>query len=112
MARVLAALCRTALEAAFLEPARRRLLGTGLPHDEIERRIAKAHKLTELVSLALYGETDRVGEALTDLTRAYGQQATDHIRWCNRGSHGAVPVDDVEEIIRRTADLAKAVRSL
>ncbi|MDX3453575.1 AAA family ATPase [Streptomyces sp. ME02-8801-2C] len=112
VARVLPGLCRTALEAAFLEPARRRLLGTGLPHDEIERRIAKAHKLTELASLALYGETDRVGEAMTDLTRAYGQQATDHIRWCNRGSHEAVPVDDVEEIIRRTADLAKAVRSL
>ncbi|MEU6382811.1 AAA family ATPase [Streptomyces bauhiniae] len=112
VARVLPGLCRTALEAALLEPARRRLLGTGLPHDEIERRIAKAHKLTELASLALYGETDRVGETMTDLTRAYGQQATDHIRWCNKGSHEAVPVDDVEEIIRRTADLAKAVRSL
>ncbi|MGW2772131.1 AAA family ATPase [Streptomyces olivaceoviridis] len=111
-ARVLPGLCRTALEAALLEPARRRLLGTGLPHDEIERRIAKAHRLTELASLALYGETDRVGEAMTDLTRAYGQQATDHIRWCNRGSHEAVPIDDVEGIIRRTADLAKAVRSL
>ncbi|MFF9026645.1 AAA family ATPase [Streptomyces iakyrus] len=110
--RVLPGLCRTALEAALLEPARRRLLGTGLPHDEIERRIAKAHKLTELASLALYGETDRVGETMTDLTRAYGQQATDHIRWCNRGSHEAVPVDDAEEIIRRTAELAKAVRSL
>lgn len=53
-----------------------------------------------------------MGEAMADLTRAYGAQATDHIRWCNKGSHEAVPVDDVEEIIRRTADLAKAVRSL
>ncbi|MFD4974933.1 hypothetical protein [Streptomyces sp. NPDC058424] len=112
VARVLPGLCRTALEAALLEPARRRLLGTGLPHAEIEQRIAKAHRLTELASLALYGESDRVGETMTDLTRAYGHQATDHIRWCNRGSHEAVPVDDVEEIIRRTADLTKAVRSL
>ncbi|MFC9510082.1 AAA family ATPase [Streptomyces sp. NPDC057002] len=110
--RVLPGLCRTALEAAFPGPARRRLLGTGLPHAEIEQRIAKAHRLTELASLALFGETDRVGEAMTDLTRAYGQQATDHIRWCNKGSHEAVPVDDAEEIIRRTADLAKAVRAL
>lgn len=112
VARVLPGLCRTALEAALLEPARRRLLGTGLPHAEIEQRIAKAHKLTELASLALHGETDRVAETMTDLTRAYGRQAADHIRWCNRGSHEAVPVDDVDEIIRRTADLAKAVRSL
>ncbi|MCP9956524.1 hypothetical protein [Streptomyces sudanensis] len=112
VARVLPGLCRTALEAALLELARRRLLGTGLPHAEIEQRVAKVHKLTELASLALYGEMDRVGEAMADLTRAYGQQATDHIRWCNKGSHEAVPVDDVEEIIRRTADLAKAVRSL
>ncbi|MFE1297867.1 hypothetical protein [Streptomyces sp. NPDC058731] len=112
VARVLPGLCRTALEAALLEPARRRLLGRGLPHAEIEQHIAKAHKLTELASLALYGETDRVGETMTDLTRAYGQQATDHIRWCNKGSHEAVPVHDAEEIIRRTADLAKAVRAL
>ncbi|MGW0576562.1 AAA family ATPase [Streptomyces sp. NPDC002920] len=112
VARVLPGLCRTALEAAFLEAARRRLLGAGLPHAEIEQRIATAHKLTELASLALYGEADRVGEAMTDLTRAYGSQATDHIRWCNKGAHEPVPVGDVEEIIRRTADLAKAVRAL
>ncbi|MFD8809913.1 AAA family ATPase [Streptomyces sp. NPDC059627] len=112
VARVLPGLCRTALEAAFLESARRRLLGAGLPHAEIEQCIAKAHKLTELASLALYGEADRVGEAMTDLTRAYGSQATDHIRWCNKGAHEPVPVGDVEEIIRRTADLAKAVRAL
>ncbi|MFK4121379.1 hypothetical protein [Streptomyces longwoodensis] len=49
---------------------------------------------------------------MTDLTRGYGQQATDHIRWCNKGTHEARPVDDAEEIIPRTADLAKAVRSL
>ncbi|WP_244410036.1 ATP-binding protein [Streptomyces albofaciens] len=36
VARVLPGLCRTALEAALLEPARRRLLGRGLPHAEIE----------------------------------------------------------------------------
>ncbi|MEF9903462.1 hypothetical protein [Streptomyces sp. P9-A2] len=112
VARVLPGLCRTALEAALLEPARRRLLGTGLPHAEIEQHIAKARKLTELASLALYGEADRAGEAMTDLTRAYGSQATDHIRWCNKGTHEAVPVGDVEDIIRRTADLAKAVRAL
>ncbi|MEV0690351.1 hypothetical protein [Streptomyces sp. NPDC050388] len=53
-----------------------------------------------------------MGETMTDLNRAYGQQATDHIRWCNKGAHEAVPVDDAEEIIRRTADFAKAVRSL
>lgn len=112
VARVLPGLCRTALEAAFLESARRRLLGAGLPHAEIEQRIAKAHKLTELASLALYGEADRVGEAMIDLTRAYGSQTTDHIRWCNKGVHEPVPVGHVEEIIRRTADLAKAVRAL
>ncbi|MEU5585047.1 hypothetical protein [Streptomyces chrestomyceticus] len=91
VARVLPGLCRTALEAALLEPARRRLLGRGLPHAEIEQHVAKAHKLTELAPLALYGETDRVGETMTDLTRAYGQQATDHIRWCNKGSTKPYP---------------------
>lgn len=112
VARVLPGLCRTALEAALLEPARRRLLSTGMPHTDIERHIAKARKLTELASLALYGAADRGGEAMTDLTRAYGAEATDHIRWCNKGTHEAVPFADAEDIIRRTADLAKAVRAL
>ncbi|MFE9168206.1 hypothetical protein ACFYNZ_01545 [Streptomyces kebangsaanensis] len=46
VARVLPGLYRTALEAALLEPARRRLLGAGLPHAEIEQRIAKARGWT------------------------------------------------------------------
>lgn len=83
-----------------------------MPHTDIERHIAKARKLTELASLALYGAADRGGEAMTDLTRAYGAEATDHIRWCNKGTHEAVPFADAEDIIRRTADLAKAVRAL
>lgn len=58
-ARVLPGLCRTALEAALLEPARRRLLGAGLPHAEIEQRIAKAHKLADRCLGAPDAVTDR-----------------------------------------------------
>jgi energy-coupling factor transporter ATP-binding protein EcfA2 len=110
--RVLPGLCRTALEAAFLEPARRRLLGKGLPHAEVERLIGKAHRLAELASLALYGEADRAGEAMGDLTRAYGDEAGRLIAWCNKGSHEAVPARDVDDTIRHTAELARAVRAL
>ncbi|WP_167828743.1 AAA family ATPase [Streptomyces sp. MZ04] len=111
-ARVLPGLCRTALEAAFLEPARRRLLARGLAHAEVERRIAAAHKLSDLASLALYGESDRPGEAMGELSRRYGDDAGDIIRWCVKGAHEAVPVKDVDDTIRRITELATAVRAL
>lgn len=38
VARALPGLCRTAQEAALLEPARRRLLGTGVPHGSLAAR--------------------------------------------------------------------------
>ncbi|MGW0705315.1 AAA family ATPase [Streptomyces sp. NPDC002643] len=111
-ARVLPGLCRTALEAAFLEPARRRLLAKGIPHAEVERLIGKAHRLSDLASLTLYGEPDRPGEAMSDLARAFGDDARALIAWCNKGAHEAVPARDVDDTIRRTAELARAVRGL
>ncbi|MFF3286420.1 AAA family ATPase [Streptomyces sp. NPDC003023] len=110
--RVLPGLCRTALEAALLDPARRTLLAAGLAHPEVERRIERAHKLTELASLALYGDSDRPREAVDALVRLHGQDASALVHWCNKGSHEAVPVSDVDDIIRRVSDLAKVVRAL
>lgn len=110
--RVLPGLCRTALEAAFLEPARRRLLGSGLEHAEIERRIGKAHKLVELAALALYGDAARQGEVLDDVARSYGAGARTLIEWCNKGSHESVPAQDIESVLQETRQLAAKVREL
>lgn len=111
-ARVLPGLCRTALEAAFLEPARRRLLGSGLEHAEIERRIGKAHKLVELAALALYGDAARQGEVLDEVARTYGAGARTLIEWCNKGSHESVPAQDIESVLQETRGLAAKVREL
>ncbi|MFF3877178.1 AAA family ATPase [Streptomyces sp. NPDC001978] len=112
IARVLPGLCRTALEAALLEPARRRLLAAAVPHSEVEHRIGKARKITELASVALYGVADRPREALADLDRAFGEATSALIRWCNKGAHEAVPVEDAEAVITRTTELARKVRAL
>ncbi|MCQ6554162.1 hypothetical protein NPS70_13280 [Streptomyces sp. C10-9-1] len=76
------------------------------------KRVTRDPSFTTKLRASWDGATLRMGGAMTALTRAYGQQATDHILWCDKGSHEAVPVGDVEEIIRRTAHLANAVRSL
>ncbi|MDT3399091.1 AAA family ATPase [Streptomyces sp. B1866] len=112
MARVLPGLCRTALEAALLEPARRRLLGACLDHAEIERRVAEAHTLTELAALALHGDAARRSEALDDLERTCGAGVRELFWWCNKGAHESAPVDDVEAVLRETRRVATQVRAL
>ncbi|MEU4093340.1 AAA family ATPase [Streptomyces sp. NPDC026673] len=112
VSRVLPGLCRTALEAAFLPAARRRLLRSGRDHASVEREISRAHKLTELAALAMYGDRARSAEVLPDLERAYGGWAAELIRLCNRGSHEAVPVPDVDELIDETKRLAGKVQEL
>lgn len=47
-----------------------------------------------------------------DLARAHGEDVRDLIAWCNKGAHEAVPARDIDDTIRRTADLARAVRAL
>ncbi|MFE7243469.1 AAA family ATPase [Streptomyces sp. NPDC057580] len=112
VSRVLPGLCRTALEAAFLPAARRRLLRSGRDHASVEREISRAHKLTELGALAMYGDRTRSAEVLHDLERAHGGWAADLIRLCNRGSHEAVPVADVNQLIDETRRLAGKVQEL
>ncbi|MFD8332949.1 AAA family ATPase [Streptomyces solisilvae] len=105
--RVLPAMCRVALEAAFLTVARRtlRLAGVSLP--DSEERIAKAGPLTGLAALALAVQHDTV---LDIIARDHGPWAKDLIRQCNTASHQRpAHVTDRKDLIRRTERLAKAV---
>ena len=54
--------CRSAVEAAALARTRRELLGAGVDHREVQRRVDRARTTWETVSLAVFGLPDKVDE--------------------------------------------------
>ncbi|MEV4336075.1 AAA family ATPase [Streptomyces sp. NPDC049590] len=110
--RVLPQMCRGALEAAYLDPARRRLRAEGLGHADIEARIAKTHKVTELAALAFYDSTMEPAQVLAAVAQEHGPWARSLIERCNAGAHQwLAPIGDRMELVRDTERLVKAVRS-
>ncbi|WP_280266231.1 AAA family ATPase [Nocardia wallacei] len=67
--------CRSAIEAAALARARRTLLGAGVDHREVQRRVDAARTTWEKVSLAVFGDPDRVDDlnALMDREAAWAR---------------------------------------
>ncbi|WP_425301342.1 AAA family ATPase [Nocardia wallacei] len=61
--------CRSAIEAAALARARRTLLGAGVDHREVQRRVDAARTTWEKVSLAVFGDPDRVDDLNAQLDR-------------------------------------------
>lgn len=109
--RVLPQMCRGALEAAYLEPARRRLRADGRSHDEVEAAIGRTHKLTELVALAFYGSGMAPAEVLAAVAQDHGPWARTLIERCNAGAHrAAAPSSDPMDMVRETEKLARAVQ--
>jgi hypothetical protein len=54
--------CRSAIEAAALARSRRTLLAEGIDHREVQRRVDAARTTWEKVSLAVFGDPDRVDD--------------------------------------------------
>ncbi|WP_406407714.1 AAA family ATPase [Streptomyces sp. NBC_01643] len=107
--RVLPAMCRVALEAAFLDAARRALRDAGTGLAESEKKISETHTLTGLAALALATEP---AEVLDAIAREYGPWARALIKQCNQGSHQAVaPIGDRRDLVKRTERLAKGVQA-
>ncbi|MFD8631814.1 AAA family ATPase [Streptomyces sp. NPDC059533] len=109
--RVLPQMCRGALEAAYLEPARRRLRADGHSHDEVEARVGRTHKLTELAALAFYDSGMAPAEVLAAVAQEHGPWARTLIERCNAGAHQApAPSGDPMDLVRATEKLARAVQ--
>jgi recombinational DNA repair ATPase RecF len=98
--------CRLGLEAACADLVRRRELGAGRQHHEVEAELAAAGRLVPLLALALLGDGRRGGEVYGRLHR-HGGWAVEAVKACNAGSHGAFHGDpgalvkDVEDLIAR-----------
>jgi hypothetical protein len=109
--RVIPGLCRLALEAACNEAVRRRRIGRGEPHAEVEKLLEKADKLSRLVALALFDDAGRGADVLPRLNKERREHA-DVFRWCNEGAHeGAVgPITDRVHDTTRLAQWLKNLR--
>ncbi|GAA2873870.1 ATP-binding protein [Streptosporangium fragile] len=111
---VLPGLCRVALEGAFVEVARRRLLTADADHDAVERRIAEARRSSEIAAVALGVEP---GEVVGWLNRTIGPWAGSVFHACNRGAHdqggfeavfrgtGKDPIEYVTKLVRRLREV-------
>ena len=107
---VVPGLCREALEAACMESVRRRRLGKGESHADVEALLLKAHKLNNLAALALFDDPARAGDVLPRINKEGGKTAADTFKACNEGAHGSyagVLVDFVHDAKKLAAWLQK-----
>ncbi|WP_214104587.1 ATP-binding protein [Acrocarpospora catenulata] len=114
-AAVLPGMCRVALETAFVEVARRRLLADGVDHATTEKQIADARSTGEMavIALGVPQQKDVSGE----LSRRFGAWAADVYEACNQGSHepqrfyarlrgsGSDPIAQVTKLVRKVREM-------
>ncbi len=106
-ARVVPGFCRLALEAAASEALRRQWLGSGTPHDEVDRRLA-GKGLTELLAWLYFGTPARRNDVAERLGRLNVPEAAAIVHDCQAGTHARF-TGDPAELVRRTEQLCKAL---
>jgi len=110
-AEVVPGLCRLALEAACMEVVRRRRLGRGEPHAEVEGVLRGAGRLRRLLALALFDEVQREEDVPSRLEREVGAPVASTLRLCDEGSNGLEAGPPVE-LVRQASKLAAWLRGL
>ena len=108
--RVIPGMCRAAIEAACMEAVRRRRLGRGDRHADVEAALAD-QKLMTLTAMAFFDDAERGGDVLARINKSFGGPAADAFKMCNRGSHVAYE-GDAMTLIRTVSVLAKGLREL
>ena len=99
--RVVAGLCRQAVEAAAVEIYRTRQLEAGAEHQHIEEVIAASPTFNQRCALALWGDRERAGDVIGHFNKR-NRRLGDAAGACARGAHaGPLPVDP-----RRLPELA------
>jgi hypothetical protein len=109
--RLIPGFCRTAIEAACTETARRRRLGQGEPHDRVERQLVALTTTKQRMALALFDDPSRAGDVYTGLNTRFGRWAGDTFRAVNDGAHGNY-AGDLPKLIQTTRDLATKLQAL
>ena len=109
--RVVPGFCRAAIEAACYETVRRRRIGRGEPHAEVERALEDARTLTTVAALALFDDPAQGGSVLGSVNSRFGSRAGDTFKAVNKGTHQGYG-GSLRDLVRDTEKLAEGVRSL
>jgi hypothetical protein len=109
-ARVVPTLCRQALEATCIEVFRRRRLSRGDRHQDVEKAVAEANKLSKAFALIMFDDVGQGGGVLPRL-REWGWQLAETYQACNKGAHHA-HIGDPELLVGDARTLVKKLRSL
>jgi recombinational DNA repair ATPase RecF len=110
-ARVVPGLCRLGLEAACMEVVRRRRLGRGEAHADVERTLGGAGGLPQLAALALFDDCDRTSDVSSRLAREAGPALAEAFAQCDDGAD-ALSAAAALELVRRSGKLAAWLRGL
>jgi recombinational DNA repair ATPase RecF len=105
-ARVVPGFCRLAIEAGCVEAVRRRRIGRGEPHAEVEDALRSVTRLTGYAALALFDDPNRGGDVLARINSSYGSAKADAFQAANKGSHGGF-TGDLDSLVRNSAMLAR-----
>lgn len=108
--RVVPGYCRSAVEAACQQVVRRRRLGKGQVHAEVERELEDARKLNALASLAMFDDATRGGDVLPRLNRI-GGWAGDAFVAVRDGAHGG-HAGDMGHLVDNTQRLCEEIIGL
>ena len=111
--RAISLFCRLAIEAACTEAVRRRRIGRGEPHAEVEAVLIDARTLLQKLALAFFDDASRAGEVLSRVNRQSPAEA-DAVGWANRGPHeeDATRAAQSETYLETTARVTQRVRHL
>jgi len=89
--RVVPGFCRAALEAACIEAVRRRRLGRGDTHVEVETALGAANTLNQKAALAFFDDPARGGEVLARCNMVT-RGGADAFQQSQKGTHRASQV--------------------
>jgi hypothetical protein len=93
-----------------MEAVRRRRLGRGAKHADVEDALADQTLMT-LAALAFFDDATRGGDVLARIVSAFGGPAADAFKAVNRGSHIGFEGDPMT-LIRTVTLLAKGLGEL
>ena len=102
--------CRNAIEAACIEVIRRRRIGRGEGHADVEKLIERNPKLTSRMALAMFDTAAKGGEVGAHVLR-WGDQAVEAWGISNRGTHAGYR-GSLDDLVRGTQLLCRKIREL
>ena len=108
--QVVPGFCRAAIEAACIEVVRRRRIGAGQRHADVEQVLEENPSLNARMALALWDDPARGGEVATRV-RTWGDGVADAWGISTRGAHAGYR-GDLVDVVRNTRALCRRVREI